>query len=373
MSDSDHRAGSGAARVIVALGAALLAAGLGFGAPSLVVPGVALLAGDLGMAAWVRYSAARSGIGATAGPWSVTEGDPYPLRVAVSGPRVPLPGGRLEHPLLAAAVDLGPGLRWRGERTLELAAPARGRHLLEPPVLVVTDPFGLHSARLSGGEPTPVMVLPRIEPVSAPVPSGGGTGTAGAFASGRDAGSDWRTVDFELDGVRPFREGSPASRIHWPTVARSGELFERRLTGGGRSLPAVVLDSRDPVDGKTLDAAVRAAASLCANLLDAGGCLLALPGERRARRILDPGGWREAHAALAQVEEGPPCPEATALGAGAAFVVSASRAPRARGHHRGAETWLLSPGQGPVTGSPFSVAGFAARPPDAPRRAGVAA
>ena len=88
----------------------------------------------------------------------------------------------------------------------------------------------------------------------------------------------------DMDGLRPYRVGTPASRIHWPAVARGHGLIERRLQADGDSRPLVVLDARLPgpdAQSELLDAAVRAAASLVLELARRGGCGLLLPGEQR--------------------------------------------------------------------------------------------
>src|SRR5204863_6364917 len=76
----------------------------------------------------------------------------------------------------------------------------------------------------------------------------------------------------EVDSLRPHRSGMPASRIHWPTVARSGVLMERRLVTDADERPLIVVDPRAAVSSEALDTAVRAAASLCAPLARQGGC-----------------------------------------------------------------------------------------------------
>ena len=90
-------------------------------------------------------------------------------------------------------------------------------------------------------------MLPRVEPVE-PVRG------AGAKGSAADEGMQFSpsqqiersTAGFEIDGLRPYREGAPASRIHWPAVARSGEMLERRLVAGLDAAPLVVLDATRP-------------------------------------------------------------------------------------------------------------------------------
>ena len=89
-------------------------------------------------------------------------------------------------------------------------------------------------------------------------------------------------AEIEIDGLRQHREGTPASRIHWPALARGAGLMERQLISEADSRPLVVLDPRAPASQDALDAAVRAAASLLLHFARRGGCALLLPGDRRA-------------------------------------------------------------------------------------------
>jgi uncharacterized protein (DUF58 family) len=142
----------------------------------------------------------------------------------------------------------------------------------------------------------------------------------------------------DLDGLRPYRVGTPASRIHWPAVARGAGLIERRLQADGDARPVVVLDARmpdrpTPAEIDQLDAAVRAAASLVLDLARSGGCGLLLPGEQRAtaldRELVV---WPAAYARLALVHGGPGSPApalaVTAGRTGAMIYVAAAPAPR---------------------------------------------
>ena len=107
----------------------------------------------------------------------------------------------------------------------------------------------------------------------------------------------------DLDGLRPYRPGTSASRIHWQALARGAGLLERRLQADGDSRPLVVLDARGSGAIELLDAAVRAAASLTLELARSGGCGLLLPGEQRAtaidRELIS---WPAAYARLALVD-----------------------------------------------------------------------
>ena len=127
----------------------------------------------------------------------------------------------------------------------------------------------------------------------------------------RSEGSDARPVDeplaaVDVDGLRPYRPGTPASRIHWAALARGAGLLERRLRADGDTRPLVVLDARGTGPPEHLDAAVRAAASLTLELARQGGCRLLLPGERRAVSVEpDLVSWPGLHTRLALVEGGP--------------------------------------------------------------------
>ena len=213
----------------------------------------------------------------------------------------------------------------------------RGRRILEPGRLLIRDPLRLATPRAGRGHGDEVLVLPRVEPVT--TPGGGGAGAGAHGSGGIDPSVMGRRLDasmaeLEIDGLRPYREGTSASRIHWPTVARRGEMLERRLVAELDSAPLIVLDPSGDAGDEPLDMAVRAAASLCVHLGGAGGCAILLPGERRPIEIgHDLAGWASVHARLALVEAGPP-PPASSLGprGGAVIWVTAgggAGAPRA--------------------------------------------
>src|SRR5918995_145837 len=323
------------ARSTIKLAVALFLAGLFFDSPALLVPGIGLglLAG--GAFAWVELAARTARVAGGEGRGPGVEEEPYPLRIRIRRGPVPL-RGELTDPLLEEPVPVRAVVPGRVTHvSLSISFPRRGRRRLDPATLVVRDPLGLHSREVKSGDAGELLVLPRVEPVTAP--GGGGPGAGeGGDALGEGAGAsklEAGAIDFEIDGLRPYREGSPATRIHWPVVARTGELIERRLVAGGDQTPLVVLDAARPEDEESLDRAVRAAASLCVHLARAsGGCALLLPGDRRPLRV-DPElrGWPAAHARLALVEAGGAAPAVARSGhTGAILWVAAGR-----GRHAG--------------------------------------
>ena len=254
-------------------GAALILAGLGFGSPSLLVPGIGLLglggrrrrlgrAGDA-VAAGARARARRG--------WS---------RTSPSGcgstrrRRPPAAARRRAHRSGARRSRCASGRAGSGSVDAEVRLRGRGRRRLEPARL--GGPRPARPAHADGRLATTageLLVLPRIDPV---VVAGRGAGGRRARSPGSRTGAapgrlDARAIELEVDGLRAYREGSPASRIHWPAVARTGELIERRLVAGADSGAAGRprrLAARPSAEA--LDAAVRAAGSLCWHLAQAG-------------------------------------------------------------------------------------------------------
>src|SRR5439155_13778283 len=173
------------------------------------------------------------------------------------------------------------------------------------------------------------LVLPRIEPV-VPVEGGGAPGTESRAREGPDSGAAARAPapEMELDVLRPYRQGAPATRIHWPTLARTGELMERRFVADPRARPLIVVDAHDPVGERELDAAVRAAASLAYHLSRGGGCGVLLPGDRRPTLLRpDLRSFAEIHARLALLEPATSYPALSRRPSAAPVVwVTASRA-----------------------------------------------
>ena len=294
------------ARSVVKLAVALVLAGALFDAPSLYVPGVALVLVWAGSLAWVALGAAGTRVERERGPATVAEGELYPLRIRIRRGPVP-PRGELADPLLERPLAVHPSLRTRVRLvSLPVRFERRGRRRLEPARLIVRDPLGLHSREVRSGDGGEVLVLPRVEPVLAATDGSGASNAGVPDQVGEGAGGsalDPRPIDFDVDGLRPYREGSPASRIHWPSVARTGDLLERRLVAGAESAPLVVFDAAGPESDEALDRAVRAAASLCVHVARTRGCALLLPREARPLQI-DSGlrAWPEAHARLALIE-----------------------------------------------------------------------
>jgi uncharacterized protein (DUF58 family) len=335
----------------VLLGVALSLCAAAFDSPSLYVPGVALVILGATAAVWVAFAAQGAFIERELARATVEEDRALPVHLDVQLPMGAL-AGELVEPLLARPLSLS--LRGRRRRIrLEVRFARRGKRKLAPAKVVIRDPLGL-AERTRESAVDEVLVLPRIEPVQAE--AGGRTARHGL-----DQGSLGAEVaELELDSLRPYREGTPASRIHWPTSARTGEMVERHLVSDADSKPLVVLDPRGAASEEDLDAAVRATASLSVHLARSGGASLLLPGERRATEIdRELRGWPQLHARLALIElVGTPA-VARLERMGPVFWVTPARGDAPVGLQRAAATarYLVRPGDWPGHTADFAVAG----------------
>jgi uncharacterized protein (DUF58 family) len=343
----------GAATALLGLGFLLVAAV--FDAEPLYVPGVAFVALAGGSAFWVWAGARGLRLTRTVGARHVLEEERVTIDVQVTAGRLTLPVGLIEDDLLPGPAPIAARGRVTHVR-IQARFARRGPKRLAPPRVVVSDPFGLATRTVVGDAADELLVLPKIEPVTAT----GGTGDGSGIAARRARRAVAAEVD--LDGLRPYREGAPASRIFWPGVARGGEMMERRLRADGDTRPLVVLDPRSARVEDDLDAAVRATASLCVHLARRGGCALLLPGDRRPT-VLEPSlnGWAHLHVRLALV--GPdraPSTAGLATRRGPVLYVAArvpARAPRALAHAPGGGRLLIVPGRYGTLPAVFEVAG----------------
>jgi uncharacterized protein (DUF58 family) len=274
-----------------ALGLLLLLVAGTFDAEPLYVTGSALLLLGAGAAGWIAAGAWGAEIEREIGSRSVLEEQPLSVVISARSGMLPLPPGWIDEPLLPEPVRFHAGRRSTRVR-VEIRFGRRGRRKLAPPALVLRDPFGLR-----GDHEDEILVLPRTFPVRV-------TANGGEAAAAHARAALIAAAETEIDGVREFREGTPASRIYWPALASGRGLMERKLISEADSRPLVVLDPRAPTDQDALDAAVRAAGSLLLHFARRQGCALLLPGDRRAV-IVEPDllAWPQAHVRLALLDD----------------------------------------------------------------------
>jgi uncharacterized protein (DUF58 family) len=330
------------AAVTAILGLVLTLVAATFDAEALYVPGVAmlLLAGLTTL--WVHVGSRGVRVTRTVGSRRTIEEQPVHIDLVVSSGRVPLPSGVIEDELLPGPARMASG-RHGTEVRINARFARRGRKVLPPPRIVIADPFGLATRTIYAEDAAEVLVLPRLEPVVTPPGDGDGSGLTAR------RGRPSIAAEVDLDGLRPYRPGAAASRIYWQGLARGGALMERRLRADGDTRPLVVLDPRRAAREEDLDAAVRAAASLCVHLARTGGCALLLPGDRRPT-ALEPTltGWPHLHVRLALVDDRTgPNVAGLATRRGPLLYVAAlapARPPRALQHAIGGGRYLVVPG-----------------------------
>ena len=286
-------------------GLALILVALLFDAAPLFVPGVALIVLAVTAPTWVLLAARSAQIERRLDSERVVEDEPIEATIEVHRGHWGLPGAAVIDPLAGKPIQLhAPMSLISGGRSASVRIvacfPRRGIRRIDPPTLVVAD--ALELARVIRGSPSPpdeILVLPRTERVKWVPGAGEKWRRAAGAMSVEPLGAT------EVDGLRPYRQGTPASRIHWPALARGAGLLERRLRADTDSRPLVVVDARGSGPPEHLDAAIRAAASLVLELGGRTGCGLLLPGEHRPLEVEpDLAAWPVAHARLALIEGG---------------------------------------------------------------------
>ncbi len=154
-----------------------------------------------------------------------------------------------------------------------LVPQARGRYPIGPLSVDVSDPFALTRIRIEFDERDELLVTPVIEDL---------IGTASS-AFGPNVGLSrarnlFRTGE-EFYTMRQYQQGDDLRRLHWPSVARTGELMIRQDESSRRSGALLFLDTRMGGLGQTFSTAFEKAVSAAASvgiLMSKGGFSLRL-------------------------------------------------------------------------------------------------
>jgi uncharacterized protein (DUF58 family) len=137
---------------------------------------------------------------------------------------------------------------------------ARGRYAIGPLAIDRTDAFGLTRRRLVLDGREELLVTPEVEDLRAPAESASVTNIGSARSRQLlRSGEEYFTM-------RGYQEGDDLRRIHWPSVARTGELMIRQDEASRRASGLIYLDSREsmlgPARGAPFERAVSCAASV---------------------------------------------------------------------------------------------------------------
>lgn len=157
----------------------------------------------------------------------------------------------------------------RREVTYRVRSDMRGRFVLGPLQLRLTDPFGMVELTRSFSAQDTLTVLPPTEPLP-PVRL---TGEAGGYGESRQRPLALAGDDDVIP--RAYRHGDDLRRVHWRSTARYGDLMVRREEQPQQPRCTVLLDTRDEGwagsgPGSPFEWAVSAAASTVMHLIERG-------------------------------------------------------------------------------------------------------
>jgi hypothetical protein len=138
-----------------------------------------------------------------------------------------------------------PALAVGGRAELDFEIPTDGRGVLTLPSLKLwcIDPFELFAYEMVVTAETSILVVPCAVSPEAAVK--GVLQPAGRIewsppVSGEATGGQ----GFDLSGLRPYVPGDRLRLLHWPTLARTGDLFVRDFEGSGTDAVMVIMDDR---------------------------------------------------------------------------------------------------------------------------------
>jgi uncharacterized protein (DUF58 family) len=265
--------------VTVSVGLASLALGSGMGSSALVALGAALLL-LVAYAAVLVGAAARSvTVDRRVHATEVVEGEPLEMTIRL--------GVRHSLGLVCelAMPGVPPAPLHPGANRATITFARRGQHVLEPATVRLRDPLGFFAGDRRAGERVALLVLPRGQ--EGPHPA-------------RLRALPQESEPIDLDGLRAYRAGTPASRVHWASLARGAGLLERRLSDERVETPLYVVDMSAAADNVEADHIVRSAVAHVLRCARAGGCAVLLPGDESPAWI-GPNllGWPDVHRRLA--------------------------------------------------------------------------
>ena len=265
--------------VTVTIGLASLALGSGMGSSALVALGAALLL-LVAYAAVLVVAASRSvAVDRRVHATEVVEGEPLEMTIRLAVRH------RLGLVCELARPGVPPAPLHTGPNRVTVTFARRGRQVLDSTPVRVRDPLGFFASDQRAGERVPLLVLPR--------------GGRGPRATGLRA-LPQASEPVDLDGLREYRAGTPASRIHWASLARGAGLLERRWSDERVETPLYVVDVSAAADTVEADRIVRSAVSHVLRCARAGGCAVLLPGDETPSWVApNLQGWPDVHRRLA--------------------------------------------------------------------------
>jgi len=160
----------------------------------------------------------------------------------------------------ARLVVTGVGSRGTQRVSYSVVPQHRGMYGIGPLTVDRTDAFGLSRRRVRIDGRDQLIVTPEVEDLRTPADAASGSNIGSARARQLLRSGD------EYYTMRGYQEGDDLRRIHWPSVARTGELMIRQDEAARRAGGLLYVDSREsmlgPAGGPAFERAVSCAASI---------------------------------------------------------------------------------------------------------------
>jgi hypothetical protein len=121
---------------------------------------------------------------------------------------------------------LAPAEHWR--LSIPVSTRSRGLWSLGPVALWCTDPLGLTAWPVGAAPVSRMVVFPvplALDPADLPT----GEGAPARPSAGFEGPPAWTAGGDEFGGLRPYVPGDRLTRLHWPALARSGQLLSRHF------------------------------------------------------------------------------------------------------------------------------------------------
>ena len=163
--------------------------------------------------------------------------------------------------------DLEPG----EDSVLSIAVPTavRGLLTLSDVGLWCEDPFHLVARRIKTAPPAHVVVYP-VPAETSPADRATGPHPGSRERSGAGASTNSMSGD-DLSGLRPYAPGDRLTRLHWPALARSGELVVREFVEPQAGSLSLLVDLRPAAHTtESIEDTISRAAGLGVNALQRG-------------------------------------------------------------------------------------------------------
>jgi uncharacterized protein (DUF58 family) len=177
------------------------------------------------------------------------------------------------------------GLRGKSRQraSYTLSSQRRGRYTLGPLSIDLADPFMLTRVRVEFAEREDVVVTPEVEDLL------GGPNTPFGMSTGLAMARNLFRTGEEFYTMRSYVIGDDLRRIHWPSVARTGELMIRQDESTRRSNAVLFVDTREAAVGQVhapaFEKTVSAAASVGVLLLRYGFSLKLATSQHPTQRV----------------------------------------------------------------------------------------